>query len=181
MPDPVARITKYTFSKPFYTSRSLKESNRRSTFSHIIIMRVPTITTLWLFGYTLAQQTWVHYTQNISNWPQPLENNFPPIPVSFEDITQPGILTFSGLSKATTLEALQHSCSTAFINYSSYAVFHSQSYVQPSPSFHPCSLSNRTACRHREPQPSFPSILPASTSSTRLMEFCWTFDGGMRD
>lgn len=141
-------------------------------------MRVPAITTLCLFGYTLAQQTWVHYTQNISNWPQPLENNFPLIrvivTVSFEDIAQPGILTFSGLSKATTLEALHHSSSAAFINYSSYAVFHSQSYIQPSPSFHPCSLSNITACRHREPQPSFPSILPTSTSSTRLMEFTGT-------
>lgn len=104
-----------------------------------------------------------------------LENNYPPIrvivTVSFEDIAQPWILTFFGLSKVTALEALHHSSSAAFIDYSSYAVLHSQSYSQPSPSFHPCSLSNITACRHREPQPSFPSILPTCTSSTRLMEF----------
>lgn len=100
----------------------------------------------------------------------PQESSFPPIKVVvtvfLEEIAQPGVLTLSGLSKATTLKGSRDGFSATIHNHSSLSLLYTQPHSQPSPLFRPCSVSNQASCGHWVS----PSTSPAGTSPT-LMQF----------
>ncbi len=126
-----------------------------------------------LFGNVFAQQNSIHYTQNISNWPYPIEPGISPIRIAvtvfLEEFVQPRVCTVSGLPKATKLEESRMNLSPTSRTVSSLSFSQPQPYHRPSLLVRPCSVSDAAACRHW--QPASQSTSPASTSRTNLMEF----------
>ncbi len=133
-------------------------------------------TSVLFFGYALAQHNWVHPTQNTPEWSSPPETSFSSlrviITVLLEEDVQPGILTLSGLPKATALEesrSITSAATSGSRNTSSLSVLRSPLSSNFSPLFQPCSVSDAATCNSS--RLSSKSTSPATISQAKVMEF----------